>query len=501
MGIAHYNSKMAAMPSELRFSGEGELFPVSLFYNDDEAHHYAKGGLVKEAAKVRSAGRYGDTETVHINKEELKELTEMWGPPTINPQTGMPEFFLKKAWKKIKKVAKPLASVAQIALPFIPGVGPLSSIALQAGLGGVTGGLKGALTGGLTGAMGAGLGGKLGSATGLGKVGGNALLGGVAGAIGGGAKGAIGGALTGGMAGGLGEKAGKLTGIKDPRVATALGNALVGGAASGVMGGNPLIGALGSGAASYAMRAGVPVAGGAGLSPELQQAARTPIGTPTTVDLPGFESTQLSGIAPSGGVANLPGLVASNRNSLGWTPLTTSERLLAAVPGAVAANTRSPKSKSDFYDLSKDPYSKLPSVYGSQMPAANGIYTNLGARDMSGTDWENYGYGPGKAFFNYANGYARGGQPERAPRESFAVSGRGSGRSDDIPAMLSDGEYVIDAETVALLGDGSNAAGAKKLDDFRVNVRKHKGSALRKGKISPNAKRAEAYMNGGSVRG
>lgn len=91
-------------------------------------------------------------------------------------------------------------------------------------------------------------------------------------------------------------------------------------------------------------------------------------------------------------------------------------------------------------------------------------------------------------------GYARG-----SSRESFAVEGPGTGRSDDIPAVLSDGEYVIDAETVALLGDGSSKAGAKKLDEMRVKVRKHKGKNLAKGKFSVNAKHPEAYMSGGRI--
>jgi hypothetical protein len=34
------------------------------------------------------------------------------------------------------------------------------------------------------------------------------------------------------------------------------------------------------------------------------------------------------------------------------------------------------------------------------------------------------------------------------------------GRDDDVPAMLSEGEYVIPADIVALLGDGNNQAGA-----------------------------------------
>lgn len=74
------------------------------------------------------------------------------------------------------------------------------------------------------------------------------------------------------------------------------------------------------------------------------------------------------------------------------------------------------------------------------------------------------------------------------------VKGPGTGRSDEIPAQLSDGEYVMDAETVAMLGDGSSDAGAKKLDTLRENLRKHKGRTLAKGKFSPDAKQPAQYM-------
>jgi hypothetical protein len=57
------------------------------------------------------------------------------------------------------------------------------------------------------------------------------------------------------------------------------------------------------------------------------------------------------------------------------------------------------------------------------------------------------------------------------------VKGRGTGQSDEIPAMLADSEYVFDADTVAALGDGSSDAGAKFLDNFREAVREHKRSA------------------------
>jgi hypothetical protein len=97
---------------------------------------------------------------------------------------------------------------------------------------------------------------------------------------------------------------------------------------------------------------------------------------------------------------------------------------------------------------------------------------------------------------------ARGGRTggtSYKPRSEFAVHGAGTGRSDDIPAVLSDGEYVMDAETVALLGDGSSKAGAKKLDELRVNLRRHKGANLAKGRFSVNAKSPEKYLAGGRV--
>jgi hypothetical protein len=88
---------------------------------------------------------------------------------------------------------------------------------------------------------------------------------------------------------------------------------------------------------------------------------------------------------------------------------------------------------------------------------------------------------------------ARGGALSAVAR--FA-QGAGSGRADTIDAKLSDGEYVIDAETVAMLGDGSNKQGAKLLDAMRENIRSHKGKALAKGKFSPNAKSPLSYLKG-----
>lgn len=101
---------------------------------------------------------------------------------------------------------------------------------------------------------------------------------------------------------------------------------------------------------------------------------------------------------------------------------------------------------------------------------------------------------PNYDYYSYGTvPYAQGG---RSMVRSPAVHAGADGRSDDVNAVLSDGEYVMDAETVALLGNGSNQAGAKRLDDMRAQVRKQKGGALSKGKFSPDAKSPLSYMRG-----
>ena len=113
---------------------------------------------------------------------------------------------------------------------------------------------------------------------------------------------------------------------------------------------------------------------------------------------------------------------------------------------------------------------------------------NQGLYDYMAQNWNKVSSGT----YNQA-GYAAGGALGNIAR--FA-RGAGSGRDDTIDAKLSDGEYVIDAETVALLGDGSNKAGAKMLDKMRSEIRAQKGKMLAKGKISPNAKSPLSYLRG-----
>jgi hypothetical protein len=97
-------------------------------------------------------------------------------------------------------------------------------------------------------------------------------------------------------------------------------------------------------------------------------------------------------------------------------------------------------------------------------------------------------------------GYKRGGLAYHQPEfitgaTGHYVKGKGDGQSDDIPAMLADGEYVFDADTVAALGNGSSDAGAQRLDEMRQAIRKHKRSAP-VDKIPPKAKSPLEYLKG-----
>lgn len=69
--------------------------------------------------------------------------------------------------------------------------------------------------------------------------------------------------------------------------------------------------------------------------------------------------------------------------------------------------------------------------------------------------------------------------PQGNPPRQFArggmVRGIGGGQDDLIDAKLSDGEYVISAQDVSDLGDGSNEEGARRLDEMRRLIRKQAG--------------------------
>ena len=77
--------------------------------------------------------------------------------------------------------------------------------------------------------------------------------------------------------------------------------------------------------------------------------------------------------------------------------------------------------------------------------------------------------------------------------ENRYVKGDGDGTSDDVPAMLANGEFVIPADVVSKLGNGSNDAGANVLDEFLQVIRKHAQNHDPK-KLPPDSKGPLAYL-------
>jgi len=58
------------------------------------------------------------------------------------------------------------------------------------------------------------------------------------------------------------------------------------------------------------------------------------------------------------------------------------------------------------------------------------------------------------------------------PRKTGEINGPGTGTSDDIPAMLSDGEFVFTAKAVRNAGGGSRREGAKRMYQMMKNLEK-----------------------------
>jgi len=73
-------------------------------------------------------------------------------------------------------------------------------------------------------------------------------------------------------------------------------------------------------------------------------------------------------------------------------------------------------------------------------------------------------------------------QQPQAMAQGRRVQGPGTGLDDSIPARLSVGEYVIPADVVSMMGDGSTEAGGKKLDELLQMVRMQKTGTKKQAK-------------------
>ena len=409
--------------------------PICIRVPKEHTENMAKGGLAGQAKKVADAGVHGDTMIIHINRQEYDELLKHWGEPTINPETGMPQFtpFYKQRW------FAPVAAIASAAL-MATGVGAPLGASLLGSIG-----LGSLATGSVLGASGA-------------SILGNALIGGAVGGLTGGGKGALTGALLGG-AGTIGSAAlGSLS--------SGIGNALGGesGSFSNLFSG----GAEAAGAVPnpYSSAPGMAEAVGK-FGPVIPEGAFTTGGAPAASGSGGI----LSGLMK-------PGFL-----------------IPAAVLGAAAfgGGSKNPEADAVQEQAVTDP---------NLTRRLEATPISRQRMTLNPADYYTYGRRPETTYYGPASTTKTAVDEEESPSIKAAmggplsryIGGPGTGRSDSIDAKLSDGEYVIDAETVALLGDGSSKAGAKRLDQFRANIRKQKGRELAKGKFSPDAKRPEQYL-------
>lgn len=463
-----------------------------------------RGGLTS-VRTLAARGRLGDTMLAHISPEEAALLRARGGAGTINPDTGLPQYFsLKKLFR----------AVLPVALSFIaPGLGTAIGGALGAsgaaasmlgqavigGLGaGLTGGnaLQGAVLGGLGGGFGSTVGGAASEALGLGlgqtgqQLLGGALVGGATGALTGqgfgrgalmGAAGAGLGTATQGIGSGAlgagigagGQMAGNMltAGYKPQEALT--GGALAG-LATGLMRGAPGQAPRRPSEAVVAEMRDTP-SGMSKLNTEFRP-GETAI-NPETGDIysPAGTGTATPSAPAQGGLGSLKNLGS----------LAALGSLVGAPPAAQqAVQALSPQQREYF---------NRPSIqwdWGKMQNDANA--RNMSLSEFMATQWPQITSGAYNAPAARPQGYAMGGLGTVAR----LVRGGGTGREDAIPARLSDGEYVMDAETVAMLGDGSTKAGAQKLDQMREALRRHKGRVLARGKFSPNAKSPLAYLKG-----
>jgi hypothetical protein len=389
---------------------------------------YAEGGNVSSTAQdLASRGRGGDTMLVHMAPHEvagLNEIARMQGTElTINPETGMPEAL------KLGKLFKTLAPF----IPFIPGVGQFLAPAFGAlGMGGFSPLLQKAITSGVIGGF-------------TGPKGGFDLQRGL---------------MQGITAYGLGSLQQNLAGPSTPGGPPApTGPAVspeLGAVDASVTSQNPLAGMeymkhptginplegsqfintiqtpgdiTAASQAAEATRAGFPDQGVSDLGAPFEYQAVSPKNAATTAS----------------GMKTPTALLTTG---LGLSSTADYDKLTSA---GIAVKREKEEEDELYRRLFERSLGAVPVRSGGLMKLAGGGMTYMEAGGTTG--------------------------PTGAPRE---VVGNGDGMSDSVPAdiegvqeaRLADGEFVIPADVVADIGNGSSDAGSKKLYDMMDRVRK-----------------------------
>jgi hypothetical protein len=454
----------AMSPMNVPSGGLASFLTSNMDEIDDSVLAFGRGDGINSmrdvAERMAQMGRNGDNYVVHASEREMivpREVVErnpalrqaiMRGieaegadpnayvvgsdANSINPMTGQREFFLKGLVKGVKNLFK---KIAPVVLPFalnalFPGLGTIASGALGAGIGTLVqgGNFKDALR--------------------------NAFIGGAAGGLMSGIQGAVSGeGFMAGVRSGLPSFGGQ-----SPQVATTASSR----APSAVQG------ELG------------------GTAGEL--VAPRPAPTTALPETPGFFESIRSGNI---GEAFFPGrtTAADVLASRGIDPLAATPTQLSAAK--MVAEQAAPSLIRQYAPIAAAGTLAMGALGGFETPSVSGpgafrgpTAEEIEARRMglsapttfvtaadvmaSPTDV----YRPYQAPVQMA---ANGGEMMSFPRRSGFISGPGTETSDDVPAMLSDGEFVMTARAVRGAGDGDRQHGVRKMYDL---MRAFEGGAV-----------------------
>lgn len=408
--------------------------------------------MVDVGNRMASLGRNGDNQLVHMKTGEIavspeilnenpqlaKELTAAFdrsnvdmnrytvgsGANSINPMTGQAEFFLKRLVSGIKKVFK---KIAPIIIPIglnmlMPGLGAVGSGALGAGIGTLVqgGSFKDALK--------------------------NAALGGLAG----------------------GFTAGIQTGFGEGFSEAAFGNL---GGRQGSFFNNPFKAA----GAGQVAAPGADVANNDGILSNLSEKGknlfsklnpnRNVLSPEKITNSNAFTDLTSKGISPDKAFnivnkANQPSFLSK------YGPLALAGTAVAGAAGAFDTPEEN-LGASPFGITSRELYEKDPSKY-SVFAQYNKPTPMSQVRPVYASELYSK-FSPQTA--------AAGGEMNRNkfPPKNGYIAGPGTETSDDIPAMLSDGEFVMTAKAVRGAGNGSREQGVRKMYDM---MRAFEGGAV-----------------------
>jgi hypothetical protein len=430
---------------------------------------------------LQAKGRGPDTYLVHMGPEELASMEYLANQRqlslTVNPETGLYEVGILSSILPMVVGAAAMYFTGGAAAPWVGALAGAGTGALlnkdNRLMGALTGGLGGFAGGSLAGSLGAGA-----AAEGAGLAGAEA-----------------------------GAQAGSLLGIEGGSGFTGI-NALTGGAggtsaaeAAGMMSSDALGQALQTAQASQAPLVSVPTSGMGPIGaesgyqasslfvPQPEQSMWGKVGDwwgkKSTMEKVGIGGLGLAGIGAFAGDSNgldEPEKQGGNYQDYEFQPAVYDPETGKSVKPAryVKKGTRAYAGGGLFENMSLKPIGGggIGWLLGPQLSDPLNLWQKMGAVDSTRGD------SPKEKEKRRRRGFTSGGVAQLS--QGRMIKGPGDGLSDSIPASidggqqaaLADGEFVVPADIVSVLGGGSTDAGARRLykmlDQVRIAAHGHK---------------------------